>query len=230
LRALVRRGADLEPEQVLQIPERLAELLSERLALLSSSVRDMLILVSASPRPTPSSISRALEDPPGFGDDLQAAVQADVIEISHDRIEFSNPLLGTALYSGSSPDERRRAHRMLAEGASDREEHARHLALAAEGPDEDVAQLLEDTAQRARSHGAPDAAAQLAELSMALTPADRVDARNRRTANAGRYAFEAAQVERAEELLQEATAASTGPMRAGIRDRVERGDARRESP
>ena len=213
-RALVRRGVDVQPGQALQIPERLAELLSERLALLSSSVREVLLFVSASPQPTPTSIARALGDPPGFGDDVQAAVQADVIEISGDRIRFSNPLLGTALYSGSAPEERRRAHRLLAEVASDREERARHLALAAEGPDERVAQLLEDAAQRAQSHGAPDAAAQLAELSRALTPAERVEARNRRTANAGRYAFESAQVERAEELLQEAAAASTGPMRA----------------
>ena len=213
-RALMRRGADLRPGQALQVPERLAELLSERLALLSGSVREMLLLVSASPQPTLTSISRALEDPPGFGDDMEAAVKADVVEISGDRIRFANPLFGTALYSGSSREERRWSHRLLAEVASDREERARHLAQAAEEPDERVAQLLEDAAQRARSHGAPDAAAQLAELSMALTPADRVDARNRRTANAGRYAFESAQVGRAEELLQEAAAASTGPMRA----------------
>jgi hypothetical protein len=188
--------------------------LSERLALLSDPVREMLLLVSASPRPTLTSISRALKDPPGFGDDVQTAIRADLIEVSRDRIRFSNPLLGTALYSRAAPEERRRAHRLLAEVAANREERARHLALAAEGPDEHVAQLLEDAAQRARSHGAPDAAVQLAELSRALTPADRVDARTRRTAGAGRYAFESAQVERAEELLQEAAAASTGPMRA----------------
>src|SRR5206468_11830656 len=140
---------------------------SERLALLSGSVREMLLLVAAAPQPTLMLISRALEDPPRFGGDVQAAVQADVIEISRDRIRFSNPLLGTALYSASSPDARRRAHRMLAEVAFDREERAQHLALAAEGPDEPVAQLLEDAAQRARSRGAPDAAAQLADLSRA---------------------------------------------------------------
>jgi DNA-binding CsgD family transcriptional regulator len=213
-RALLRRGVDLEPGRALQVPEPLAELLRERLALLSDDVRRMLLFVAASPQPTLTSISRALQDPPGFGDDVRAAIQADVIEISRDRIQFSNPLLGTALYSGSSPEERRRAHRMLAEVADDREERARHLAQAADGPDEDVAQLLEDAAQRARSQGAPDAAAQLAELSRALTPPDRTDAHNRRTANAGRYAFESAQVERAEELLQEAAATSTGPTRA----------------
>jgi ATP/maltotriose-dependent transcriptional regulator MalT len=159
-------------------------------------------------------MSRALGDPPWFDDAVQAALQADVIELVRERVQFSNPLLGTALYSESSLEGRREVHRMLAEAAADPEERARHLAQAADGPDEAIAQLLEDAAQRARSHGAPDAAAQLAELSRVLTPADHVEAHNRRTSSAGRYAFESAQIERAESLLQEAAAASTGPTRA----------------
>ncbi len=213
-RALTRRGVDLQPGQPLPITDRLAELSSERLGVLSEDVRRMLLLVSAAPQPTPATISRALGDPEWFGEAVETASRADVIELANDRIRFSNPLLATALYSGALPDERRRAHRVLAEVASNREERARHLAQAADGPDEAVAQLLEDAAQRARSRGAPDAAAQLAELSRALTPAEQADARNRRTANAGRYAFESAQIRRAEELLQEAAATSTGPMRA----------------
>jgi hypothetical protein len=57
---VVRRGVDLQPGQTLQVPDRLAELLSERLAHLPASVREMLLLVSASPRPTPTAISQAL--------------------------------------------------------------------------------------------------------------------------------------------------------------------------
>ena len=175
----------------------------------------MLLLVSASPQPTMPSISQAVGNPTRFDDDVDAAVEADLIEISGARVRFTNPLLGAVLYSEALPDERRRAHRILADIASDPEERARHLALAADGPDEDVAQMLEDAAQGARSHGAPDAAAELAELARVLTPQDRVDARVRRTSQAGRYAFESGQIERAEELLREAAAAaSTGPMRA----------------
>jgi DNA-binding CsgD family transcriptional regulator len=214
-RALVRRGTDPVPGQVLPIPARLAELVVERLAVLSEPVRRMLLLVSASPQPTMPSISQAVGNPTRFDDDVDAAVEADLIEISGTGVRFTNPLLGAVLYSEALPDERRRAHRILADIASDPEERARHLALAADGPDEDVAQMLEDAAQGARSHGAPDAAAELAELARVLTPQDRVDARVRRTSQAGRYAFESGQIERAEELLREAAAAaSTGPMRA----------------
>jgi len=214
-RALVRRGIHPEPGQAMPIPRRLAELVTDRLDVLSEPVRGMLLLVSASGQPTLPSISRALGDPARFDEDVKAALQADVIEISGERVQFTNPLLGTVLYSDSSPEERRRAHWILAEIASDSEEQARHLALAAAGPDESVAQLLEDAAQRARSRGAPEASAELAELARSLTPPDNVGARIRRTAQAGRYAFESAQMERAEELLQEAAAASAaGPQRA----------------
>jgi DNA-binding CsgD family transcriptional regulator len=214
-RALVRSGADPDPGQALPIPRRLAELLADRLSELSESVRLMLLCLSAAVQPTLPSICRALGDPPGFPEDVEAALQADVIAVSRERVQFTSPMIGTALYSGATPEERRHAHRILAEIAVDPEEHARHLALAADAPDESVAQLLEDAAQRARSRGAPEAAAELAELARGLTPSGSARARVRRTAHAGRYAFESAQTERAEELLQEAaSAAPTGPMRA----------------
>jgi DNA-binding CsgD family transcriptional regulator len=212
-RALIRHGVDIDPGHPLPIPPRLAELLEERLGDLPDAVRRVLLLVAASPRPTVDAVAAASgrDDAAAL---LDAAVAADVVELTGDRIRFANPLLGTGLYSGSAPEERRDAHRRLAAVATDAEERARHLAQAADGPDERIAQLLEDAAQRARSHGAPDAAAQLAELSLNLTPDDAVDACTRRTANAGRYAFESAQIEQAEDLLQKAAGRATGPMRA----------------
>ncbi len=169
-RALVRSGADPDPGQALPIPRRLAELLADRLSELSESVRLMLLCLSAAVQPTLPSICRALGDPPGFPEDVEAALQADVIAVSRERVQFTSPMIGTALYSGATPEERRHAHRILAEIAVDPEEQARHLALAADAPDESVAQLLEDAAQRARSRGAPEAAAELAELARGLTP------------------------------------------------------------
>ena len=231
-RALVRR--DLRPRagEALPIPRRLSELVSERLERLSVGERDVLVLTAAASRPTLASVSRALGDPPMFADDVEAAIRSDLIEISGDRIRFSNPLVQTVLYSESPGPERRRAHRLLADVAEDPEELARHLALAAEGPDERVAGILEVAAQRARSHGAPDAAAELAEMALTLTPPDRSDARVRRTSAAGRYAFESGHIERAEELLQQAGAeAPSGPARAEAllylsRVRYHRRDAR----
>src|SRR5207249_4561815 len=72
----------------------------------------------------------------------------------------------------------------LAAVVVDQEERARHLALAAEGPDEHVAAELEDAARRARGRGAPDAAAQLSELARELTPSEHAEARIHRTVHA----------------------------------------------
>ena len=61
-------------------------------------------------------------------------------------------------------------HRRLAEAVSDPEERARHLALGAEEPSEEVARALDEAAREAAARGAPAAAAELAELAVRLTP------------------------------------------------------------
>ena len=55
----------------------------------------------------------------------------------------------------------------------DDEERARHLALAARGPDEEVAAALDLAASTAFARGAPDSAADLEDLAVRLTPAVR---------------------------------------------------------
>ena len=59
---------------------------------------------------------------------------------------------------------RRAVHRALADAVTDLEERARHLALAAEGPDAVVASYLEAAAEQAVARGAPSAAGELYEL------------------------------------------------------------------
>jgi DNA-binding CsgD family transcriptional regulator len=213
-RALERHGVDVEPGHPLPIPNHLAALLGDRLDALPDDVRWMLLLVAAAARPTRTSIAAAVGDAEGLETMLAFATDADILERPPDRLRFSNPLIGAALLSRSPPETRRRAHGVLAEVATEPEERVRHLAHAADGADEDVARQLEDAAQRARSRGAPDAAAELAELSLLVTPDDEIEACTRRTSNAGRYAFESGSVGRAEELLQKAAASARGPMRA----------------
>ncbi len=81
------------------------------------------------------------------GGSLEAARKAGLVDQLRDgRIAFAHPLYGTAVYEAVPGEERRRTHRELAGLVSDVEERARHLALAATGPDEPVAAQLDRAA------------------------------------------------------------------------------------
>lgn len=206
-RALLRRGIEHEPEGSLPVPSNLADLVTDRLSELSDPVRRVLLVVSAASQPTVSLVAGAIGGPTAE-DDIEDAFKAGVIEGSGGRIRSAHPLLATVTYSESSAQGRRDVHRRLAGVVVDQEERARHLALAADGPDETVAAELEDAARKAAGRGAPDAAAQLSELARGLTPPEHAETRIHRTVHAGQYAFEAADMGRAAALLEEAVAAA----------------------
>jgi DNA-binding CsgD family transcriptional regulator len=81
--------------------------------------------------------------------------------------------------------ERRRLHRRLAGVVEDPEERARHLALGADEPSDEVAEALFEAAHEAGARGAPAAAAELAELAVRLTPPDSEQLVERRLWAAG---------------------------------------------
>jgi DNA-binding CsgD family transcriptional regulator len=174
----------------------------------------VLLLTAAASQPTASLISQAIGDTDADRD-IEAALDEGVIEASEGRIRPTHPLLATVRYSVASGAERRQAHRRLAVVSVDQEERARHLALAAEKPDEDVAAELEAATRQASRRGAPDAAAELADLARELTPADRPEDRIHRTIHAGQFAFEAGGIDKAAACLEEAVASTpAGPLRA----------------
>jgi DNA-binding CsgD family transcriptional regulator len=213
-RAILRRGIDREPGGSLPVPSTLVDLVADRLSGLSDPVRHVLLVTAAASQPTASLVAQAIGGS-GAGHDIEAALDDGVIEESAGRIRPAHPLLATVQYSVSSAHERRDAHRRLATVVVDQEERARHLALAAERPDEHVAAELEAASRHASARGAPDAAAELADLARELTPADQGEERIHRTVHAGQFAFEAGELSKAAACLEEAVAAtSAGPSRA----------------
>jgi DNA polymerase III delta prime subunit len=201
-RALERQGSQPRLGRPLPIPENLHELVQERLAALPERAQDVLLAVAALASPTVPSVRAAMGngDRPAAG--LEAAVAAGVIELEGERIRFSHPLLGSTLYSGAEPAQRRRLHRRLSRVVTDPEERARHLALGADGADEGVARALDAAARHASARGAPPAAAELAELAIEFTPDEQEGDRRRRTLVATDYHIAAGALSRAHGILE----------------------------
>jgi DNA-binding CsgD family transcriptional regulator len=183
----------------LPVPDNVAGLVQRRLGRLPARVRRLLLTASATAAPTVDLLRVAEGTDPATA--LGRAVQAGMIHIRDREIRFAHPLFASAVYSSADSETRREIHGRLANVAASPEERARHLAIAATGPDEDVARTLDHASFLARSRGAPDAAGELQELAADLTPIDDVHGcRRRRTAAAEHY-FHAGDRARARTLL-----------------------------
>lgn len=206
-RAVVEQGSPVRGSAPLPVPSDLTELIAGRLDRLPAISRQALLIASAHPQPTLALLDREA---------VARAESAGVVRIDeHGRIFFAHPLLAAAVYASAPAARRREVHRELVELATDTEERARHLALAADGPDEVVAGALADAAETARDRGAPDAAIELLELACELTPADRSQELFERRLELGRYLSEAGDPERAGTVLRDvAERAHSGPVRA----------------
>ena len=82
-----------------------------------------------------------------------------IVELEGDRLRFTHPLLGSAVAVRLTPSRRRALHARLASVAPTNEERARHLALAANRADAEIAGAIEAAARSAQARGAPTSAA-----------------------------------------------------------------------
>ncbi len=191
----------LEPGSPLPIPHSLDEAARSRLRHLSPAARQVLLTSAAIADPLVRVVLAAADDESQAMDGLDEAALAGIVSLVADRVHFAHPLLASAAYGLASPFARRRVHVRLSELARDPEERAHHVALASSAPSERVAAILDRGAARARSRGAPGAAAELSERALALTPPDRDRARHVRRLRAARDHFEAGDPARATRLL-----------------------------
>ena len=212
--ALAARGGELRPGEAVPVPGSLQGLVRARLARLARPAGEVVLLAAAASRPTIALLIAASTTPARARDELDAAEAAGVIETIGREVRFVHPMLRSVVYADATAVQRRAVHRQLADASEHPEERARHLALAAEGPDELVAAELEAAALAAYLRGGCDAAAELAELALDLTPAGAA-ARGRRLVHAGEFHFAAFGLEQAQQRLEEASACcEPGPGRA----------------
>jgi DNA-binding CsgD family transcriptional regulator len=187
-------GAGLVP-----VPADLRNLTAERIRRLPQAARDAVLLAAVVTEPDRHSVDIEAISP---------AEEAGIVTVdAAGRISFSHPLFAAAAYESVPAARRWELHRRAAQLAAEPEERARHLALAAPGPDPAVAQQLDEGAAAAAARGASDAAADLAELASQLTPPDDGDAHARRLLAAARFGLDAGDLDRAEHLTREVLAA-----------------------
>ncbi len=216
--ALLERDALPAPSEPLPIPDDLRTLLGSRLASLSADVRNTLLLLAAAVRPTIGLVVSASQRSGHARTNLDEAVASGMIGLDDETVRFTHPLLASTIYSDASSEERRTAHRRLAHAVVDDEERVRHLALAARGPDEEVAAALDLAASTASARGAPDSAADLEDLAVRLTPAADQGSIRSRSLRVSTYRFSAGDVRAAREVLEGLIDATPiGPERAGLR-------------
>jgi DNA-binding CsgD family transcriptional regulator len=121
--------------------------------------------------------------------DLGPAVRDGLVTVGSVAVSFRHPLVRSVAYHVETPEERRRAHALLASVEPDPDRRAWHRAGASAEPDEEVAAEIDAAAGRALARGAPASAARAFEVSARLTP--EAGARGTRLARAARAAHRA---------------------------------------
>jgi DNA-binding CsgD family transcriptional regulator len=150
---------------------RIEESFQRRLEPLPAETRCLLLIAAAEPVGDPVLLWRAAERLGIGADAATQATAAGLFELGA-RVRFRHPLVRSAVYRAASQEERRTAHRALAEATDpdvDPNRRAWHRANAAPGPDEDVASEVERSAERARARGGLAAAAAFLERAAALS-------------------------------------------------------------
>jgi DNA-binding CsgD family transcriptional regulator len=169
----LRRIGSPPPGQPLPVPEDNRELALLRMRRLPRATRNVLARLAAMPGAAAGDVDLGA---------LAPAERAGIATVRPGgRVEFTHPLFGSALYTTLPEAERRALHRELAATAGSEQERARHLAIAADGPDEQTAAELDNAALAARARGAADTAVELKELACQLTPPGDAAGRVRRT-------------------------------------------------
>jgi DNA-binding CsgD family transcriptional regulator len=158
---------------------RIEESFLRRLDELPSDARRLLLVAAAEPLGDPALLWRAASALEIDGTALEPASRTGLVEVGA-RVRFRHPLVRSAVYRAAPDHERRSVHAALAgatDAATDPDRRAWHRSQGTHGPDDDVADELERSADRAQARGGLAAAAAFLRRSADLTmdPARRAE-------------------------------------------------------
>ncbi|WP_314504662.1 LuxR C-terminal-related transcriptional regulator [uncultured Microbacterium sp.] len=176
---------------------------------LPAATRHALLLLAA--WETTDLASLALDSDVALSD-LTPAELAGIVVVSNERVRFARPLLRSVTYFRAPLTDRDDAHLRIAavlDAPGDADRRAWHRAAAQHSPDEAIAAALEQTVDLARSRGGASGAARAWERAadMSTAPAEQ----GRRLVAAASAYWQAAQGDRATELLTRADSLVTDP-------------------
>lgn len=169
--------AGLEPiNDPLPVGPRIADAFRPRLSGLRPRSRLALLLLSEAATTDPWLIGLALARAGLSRSDLEPAERVGLIRAGDGTIEFRHPLVRSVVSQDSTDGERRRANLVVAEafeaaGLADRA--VWHRAASVEGPDEQIAAVLDASAFEARARGGRAAAALAFERSAVISGTER---------------------------------------------------------
>jgi DNA-binding CsgD family transcriptional regulator len=204
-------AGEVAPVDASELSRRIEDSYHQRLAPLPEATRRLLLTAALEPVGDPVRIWAAAEVLGLGGDVTGPAVEVGLVEAG-DGVRFRHPLVRSAVIRAASDEDRRDANRALAQATDpgvDPDRRAWHRAQAVAGVDEEVADELERSAERARGRGGLAAAAAFHERAMELTPDIR--RRAQRALRAAREKLQAGDGEAAARLV---TVAQAGPLDA----------------
>jgi predicted ATPase len=153
---VAQRAGNLPP--VLPLTQRLQSLFAKRIHALPEPTRHTLLLAALDSSGDLEVLQAAAStaEPPAGIEDLSPAERTHLVVVDDraGKVSFRHPLTRSAVVELSTSEERRAAHRLLAEQLREHpERRAWHLAEATVGADEGCAALLEEAAYRTLARG-----------------------------------------------------------------------------
>jgi DNA-binding CsgD family transcriptional regulator len=196
----------------LRVTGRIQETFRAQIAEMPSATRLVLLVAAADSTADVGVVLRAADSLGVHPADLGPAEEASLVVLSGDEIRFRHPLIRAVAYQSAAHHQRIAVHDALARtlaGDEQADRRAWHLAAAATGPDEKVAEELERAARRAQHRGGAVAVAAAYERAARLSTDQPGKAR--RMVNAARAAYDAGQPDWATRLAVEAASRTGEP-------------------
>jgi DNA-binding CsgD family transcriptional regulator len=171
LRPGQRSGAEPLAAATAAAARPLHDLFAARLAALGDAARHALVIAALDATSSPDALAAALLHAHLDADLLRSPELAGFVASTDRQVTWHHPLMRSTVLREAPPHLVRSAHRALADATSstDPDRSALHRAGAAEGPDDAVADRLDELARAAEQRGAPSAAAEAWEHAARLS-------------------------------------------------------------